>query len=338
VPAHLQICLDNSSFSLYNPALKCSIVQDRRSRRTKGGYPVSRRVFVFSGILALILAASVFAAPESTTSFILKNFHDPSVRASILSSAGIQLERTKEGIKVKEEGYLGSSQPKDTLKPAEIQALQALRKREMGSMVPPEFVFSDNISGGYSVKFGGKTIHMRHAQAKAGATIEQSTLVYRDAYRSTDVLYLLGPGRCQEMLVLHSKDAPTKFVYECNIEGNGKADVNKNGELVAGGMTLSKPVVFDATGKKAEGQYKKADGKIILAFNPEGLKYPVLIDPQWRTPNWSMGNWREYHTATLLPSGRVLVTGGFDGAQASNATVWYDPLTDMFPFDSYSII
>ncbi len=302
----------------------------------KGGNFMFRKAFVFSGILTLLLSASVFAAPESTTSFILKNFHDPSVRASIAASAGVQLEKTKEGIKVKEEGYLGSSQPKDTLKPAEIQALQALKKREMGLMVPPEFVFSDNISNGYAIKFGGKTIRMRHAQAKADATIERSAVVYKNAYRSTDVLYLLGPGRCQEILVLHSKDAPTKFVYECNIESSGKADVNNNGELTAGGMTLSKPLIFDASGKKVEGRYEKTSGGIVLALNPQGLKYPLLIDPVWKPlPNpSSMADSRGYPTATLLPNGKVLVTGGVVQTLpiwgAGSSADLFDPVTGSF--------
>ena len=39
---------------------------------------------------------------------------------------------------------------------------------------------------------------------------------------------------------------------------------------------------------------------------------------------------RQYHTATLLPSGKVLVTGGADGADVSNnSTEVFDPATGV---------
>ena len=37
--------------------------------------------------------------------------------------------------------------------------------------------------------------------------------------------------------------------------------------------------------------------------------YPAMVDPSW-TATGSMANVRSYHTATLLPSGKVLVAGG----------------------------
>ena len=57
----------------------------------------------------------------------------------------------------------------------------------------------------------------------------------------------------------------------------------------------------------------------------EGLSYPVMIDPSWTTTG-SMSTERSHHTATLLPNGKVLVTGGSSNSFSRlNSAELYDP-------------
>ena len=44
----------------------------------------------------------------------------------------------------------------------------------------------------------------------------------------------------------------------------------------------------------------------------DGVAYPALLDPKWTTTG-SMSKERNAHTATVLPTGKVLVAGGTDG-------------------------
>jgi hypothetical protein len=74
------------------------------------------------------------------------------------------------------------------------------------------------------------------------------------------------------------------------------------------------------------GRYKPAT-TVISAGSGE------IFDPQngLFSPTTSMSTGRAFHTATLLPSGKVLVTGGVDGSNAYLASAeLYDPATGYF--------
>jgi Kelch motif len=43
-----------------------------------------------------------------------------------------------------------------------------------------------------------------------------------------------------------------------------------------------------------------------------------------------MNNARRLATATLLPNGKVLIAGGFDGANTLSSTELYDPVSNTF--------
>jgi WD40 repeat protein len=68
-----------------------------------------------------------------------------------------------------------------------------------------------------------------------------------------------------------------------------------------------------------------ADGQTAA---PESLTINILLHGFQATGD--MGTAREYHTATLLNNGKVLVTGGYDGTNVLGSAEIFDPLTGIF--------
>jgi N-acetylneuraminic acid mutarotase len=105
---------------------------------------------------------------------------------------------------------------------------------------------------------------------------------------------------------------------------------------------------WSSTGSLATGRYGHtatvlSNGKVLVAGGyggvPNTLQNVVAVQPTAELYDpasglWSttapMNNARAYHTATLLPSGLVLVTGGTNGTATLAAAEIYDPTADTW--------
>ncbi|NOK16222.1 kelch repeat-containing protein [Corallococcus carmarthensis] len=66
---------------------------------------------------------------------------------------------------------------------------------------------------------------------------------------------------------------------------------------------------------------------VAMAVDLRGMQGPVVVDPGWSSTG-VMSTVRRYHTATLLPSGKVLVAGGrTPGAVMTPSAELFDPVT-----------
>jgi len=299
-----------------------------------------KKAFIFLGILLLVISVhSFFAArsPENNnvTAFIIQNFSDPMISDKFLNT-GREWMSDGDHYRINK-AHESLSQSANGLKPEEIKALEALDKRDGAeNKESPEFLIGKKYGDGYSVKYKELefTVKPMTASSRSKAAIEHGALVYEKVEPNTDALYLSDrSGNFEKALVLYRKDSPKKFSYAINSGKDKKISVHRNaaGELEVASsagtkLILSKPVIIDSENRRVSGEWLV--GKDIqLCFNDKGLKYPILIDPTWRTVGNMTVAQRSSCTATLLPNGKVLIAGGYGGG---GTVELYDPSTGTF--------
>ena len=231
--------------------------------------------------------------------------------------------------------------PPAGLKPVEQEAWLAMARKQ-GSSAGMKF------SSFYPARYGepfvvqgqGVRVAVRPVGGSdAAAQIANSQVIYRQAYPETDSVHVVRSGRSEEFLFLQDECAPREFAYELSELSAGTRVELVKGEVrftnkAGHGVKIEAPWLIEANGAlRSDAVHWELDPaqsgsglqrlRLVVAG---GLSYPVLIDPSW-VPTGSMGTAREIHKATLLPSGKVLVAGGYDGHSDLRSAELYDPAT-----------
>ena len=189
----------------------------------------------------------------------------------------------------------------------------------------------------------GRRRRARGGAARGGtdatAQIDNGQVIYREAYPETDSVHAVSAGRSEEFLFLQNECAPREFAYELSEVNAGTRVELVNGEVrftnkAGHGVKIEAPWLVEASGEsRADAVHWELDAtksgagpqrlRLVVAA---GLSYPVVIDPSWRATG-NLGTARAFHTATLLPSGKVLVAGGQGTSGFLNSAELYDPAT-----------
>src|SRR5215469_7109893 len=295
-------------------------------------------------IITLLLAAtaSVQSAAVSESSAAPKGIN-------ARKSAGVEFSASRQRIGGREIAGFSARQagmaqeqnltPPAGLKPVEREAWLAMARRqggrggtELASFYPKRY------GEAFVVEGEGVRVAVRPVDSMdVAAQIDNGQVIYRQAYAETDSVHVASAGRSEEFLFLQNQCAPREFAYELSELSTGTRVEMVNGEVrftneAGQGVKIEVPWLIEATGERRAGavrweleQSKSGALPRLRLVVAEGLSYPVLIDPSWVTTG-SLGTARASHTATLLPSGQVLVAGGFNGGSLSSAEL-YNPAT-----------
>ncbi|MGZ3423043.1 MAG: Kelch repeat-containing protein, partial [Polyangiales bacterium] len=166
----------------------------------------------------------------------------------------------------------------------------------------------------------------------------EGALVYAGARADHDVVLTAQKRHLEELRVLRSPASGSSLKYRVKL-GPGVSQLRVREGVVevldhAGTARLRSDPWFalDARHRRidivptleGEGTDRVLSAKLTL----EGAAYPVAIDPGWGSPV-SMAIPRRYHQATVLASGKVLVTGGevTSGTDITSSAELFDPAT-----------
>jgi N-acetylneuraminic acid mutarotase len=213
------------------------------------------------------------------------------------------------------------------LKPIEQQAWIAMAERGRMQLFLPQ-----NYNRATVVELGTVRVEVKPLGAQLAKAEQQGkTLVYKNAYPNTDSLQVAKAGRSEEFLYLRNKTAPTVFDYQVRVgkgvqvrlEGGSIAFVDSQSQ----GVRIERPWLVDSNGQRSESavhwQVLEGGKHLRLVVEPQGLQYPLVVDPSWTTTG-SMSTPRSGHTATFLPNGKVLVAGGSNGVSYLNSAEVYN--------------
>ncbi len=179
--------------------------------------------------------------------------------------------------------------------------------------------------------------------------------LYANAYRGlADVVHRVTAEGTEDFVRFRSRPASAQLAYTIDVsQAVGLRLVANSLELLdatgAPQLRVAPPYVLDAKGVRHDaalsltgcqaddnaaapwGRAVTAPGATVCKMHvnwPDDIAYPAVVDPSW-TSTGSMTVARFGHVQSLLPSGKVLVAGGYGGAYLSSADL-YNPATGTF--------
>jgi hypothetical protein len=177
----------------------------------------------------------------------------------------------------------------------------------------------------------GFAIEAREHGPRRAGRVHGNALVYEHGNGAGTSFWSATTSGFEEwLLVPAAGDAPvaTWDVTGATLRQRGAAVEVVDGRGTAR-LTVTAPAAYAQSGAPLRTRLR-ADG-VRLALTVEGPAGAglVLVDPAWQAAG-PLAPARGWHTATLLPSGKVLVAGGSDSTSTLASAELYDPVAGTF--------
>jgi hypothetical protein len=194
------------------------------------------------------------------------------------------------------------------------------------------------------------SVRFRWHDAKASAVaVAGGYALYAGALDGADVIHRVHAEGPEDYVVFETRPAHQELLYEVDVSRvPGLRLVSNTLEFLdergTPALRVAPPYVVDArserhdakltvTGCEWKANAGAPSGKPVtkpgathctvrIAWND--VAYPAMVDPAWTTTG-SMASARYSHTATLLPSGKVLIAGGSQNGFAISSAELFDP-------------
>ena len=177
----------------------------------------------------------------------------------------------------------------------------------------------------------GLAIEVREVGLHAAARLARGAVVYEHGSAGASFWSVADGGYEEWLLVRAPGPAP---VARWEVKG---ATLRQRGEAIeivdrAGTtrLTVTAPAAYTETGAPVRARLSAVGAQLALTIDGAPGVGLALVDPAWQVTG-SMATARAEHTATLLPSGKVLVVGGLGPSVGHLASAEvYDPAAGTF--------
>lgn len=173
------------------------------------------------------------------------------------------------------------------------------------------------------------------AASNAGPTLEGGAVVVRGASPGVDALFFARERGVEELLRVSDRGANISYQIDLPPGYHLRKSDTLRGliEVLDGAgvawLRLRAEEGWDAAGRAVEVDAELEGDRVALEIAPDA-RYPVLVDPLWESTAWPLVQ-RDAHSATLLPTGKVLLAGGWGGVgKATLSSELFDPVTGTF--------
>ncbi len=218
--------------------------------------------------------------------------------------------------------------------PPEAAARLALRRRAQHPDVTAELPGTADGTVRLSVARGEFAVGVRHPGAAASkATLDHGALVYRDAVPGVDILWFAHGDSVEELWRVRTRRAVPGYHLDlppgATLHSVSRGLIELRDAHGTAWMRLTARRAWDAGGRKLRPELVVAGNSVQVRIAPDAT-LPVVIDPEWESST-ALSSIREHGTATVLPSGRVLLAGGTAAAAGYlEFAELYDPKTGTF--------
>lgn len=172
------------------------------------------------------------------------------------------------------------------------------------------------------------------AEEAGGRRVElhEGRAVYRDAFPSTDVVFVASATRVEWLYLLRDASAPAAFAFRVELPlalptvraepSGGLAFFDARGRPR---LRMPRPYALDARGARREADVTWSQGRLFVRLDPQGLSFPVLLDPAMEVVVWeSKGLPKARATAMAFDSkrSRTVLFGGTSGTLLGDTWEW----------------
>lgn len=202
--------------------------------------------------------------------------------------------------------------------PATAQPLEAMALRAMALRAAPLFtvqvpgIASDPVV--LDLPRARLQLRIRKpAAAPAAGRSEHGAVVFPAVFPGVDTVLTAARSGVEELWRLASP-RPVEYAFDLPHDLRLRQASPRTVEVMhhaAAVLRISAPVAWDSDGREIRPSVQ-LENQLIRILLPEGLRYPVLVDPYFETTD-RMDQGRAHHAAVLMASGKVLLAGGCHG-------------------------